>query len=151
MNSEPYVVGVEVEDEEGELGDHLLEQRSQPGLGDARRGQHHLPLRHLVDGIDMVEALALRTLALVHRVDAQKPRLAVGLRLAALADLDGSGPRLLVGAHPLAVSIRPAQVVEVAVGDPGQALELPLAVDLELALENVPGSWAAQPLSRSWA
>ena len=88
----------------------------------------------------------MRAVALVHGVEAQKPRLAAGLRLAALADLDGRGPRLLVGAHPLAIALRPAQVVEVAVGNRRQAGKLRLTIDRELALENVPRGRTAEPL-----
>lgn len=41
-----------------------------------------------------------------------------------------------------------AQVVQVTVGDGGQTLELHLAVDLELALEDMLGRGSAQPLMR---
>ncbi len=138
------VVGVEVEDEKGELQQQALQQGQQPGLGNARRGQHHLPLRHLVDGVDVVDALALRAVALMHGVEAQKPGLGVGRGLFALADGHRRGPGLLVAAQ--AVTRAAAQVVEVAVGELGQALELGLAVDLKLSPQDVPRGRAAEPV-----
>jgi len=38
--------------------DQVLQQRRQPSLTDARRGQRNLPLRDLVDGVDVVDSLA---------------------------------------------------------------------------------------------
>jgi len=106
---------VEVEDDEGELLEDDLQQGHQPGLGDARRGQHDFPLRDLIDGVDVVDSLALGAIALMHGVDAQKAGLAVGRRLFALADGDCRGACLFKMAQ--AVARRVAQVVEVAVGE----------------------------------
>jgi hypothetical protein len=80
----------------------------------------------------------------MHGVDAQKAGLSVGRGLFAFADLDRRGPGLFVVAQAVARAL--AQVVEVAVGEPGQPLELRLAVDLELALEDVPRGRTAEPL-----
>jgi hypothetical protein len=131
------VVGVEVEDDEGKLLEDAGEQRHQPGLTDARRVQHHLPLRKLIDGVDVIDPLAIGAVALVHSVDAQKAGLAVGRGLFALADLDRGRSSLLEVAQAQAVARRAAQVVEVAVGQSHQPLKLRLAVALELSLENM--------------
>jgi hypothetical protein len=64
------VAGVEVEDDNGELLQDALQQGHQPSLGDARRGQHHLPLREFIDGVDMVDSLALGAISPVHGIDA---------------------------------------------------------------------------------
>ena len=122
----------------------LFEQGHQPGLGDAWSGQHHLPLRHLIDGVDVVDSLALGRVALMHGIDAQKAGLALGAGFAPFADLNRRGPGLFVVAQAVARTL--AQVVEVAVGDPRQPLELGLAVDLELALEDVPRGRPAEPV-----
>jgi len=53
------VVGVKVQDRKRKLMDQVLQQRRQPSLTDARRGQRNLPLRDLVDGVDVVDSLAL--------------------------------------------------------------------------------------------
>jgi hypothetical protein len=68
--------------------------------------------------------------------------------LFAFADLDRCGPGLLKVAQAQAVARALAQVVEVAVGQRCQPLELSLAVDLELSLENMPRGRAAEPLVR---
>ena len=83
----------------------------------------------------------------MHSIDAQKAGLAVGRGLFAFADLDRRGPGLFIMAAQ-AVARSAAQVVEVAVGKLRQPLELGLAVDLELALENMPRGRAAQALVR---
>ncbi len=109
---------------------------------------HDLPLRHLIGGVEMVQALAFGGAALVHGVDAQVARNAVRRGLPALADRDLRGPRLLVMEGLVAVLRAGAQVVQLAVRDAGQPLELALAVDLELAFQNVLGRRPAQTLVR---
>lgn len=106
------------------------------------------PLCELIDGVDVVDPLALGRVALVHTVDAQKAGLAVGCGLFAFADLDRSGPGLFIVEQAQTVTPTLAQVVEVAVGQSCQPLELRLAIDLEFALENMPRGRAAEPLVR---
>jgi len=105
-----------------------------------------LPLRHLVDGVDVVDALGVRGVALVHRIEAQEPRFAARIGLAPLTDRDGCGAGFGVVQPALAIALTVAQVVEMAVGDVGQPLELSLAVDLKLALENRPRRWPGERL-----
>ena len=64
------VVGMKALNREGELGQQTLQHGQQIGLRDARRGQHHFPLRHFIDGVDVVDAFLVRTITLMHRVDA---------------------------------------------------------------------------------
>ena len=142
------VVGVEVEDYKGELLEDAFQQGRQPSLGDALDSQHHLPLRDLIDGVDVVDPLALGSIALMHSIDAQKAGLAVGRGLPPFADLDRGGPGLFKVAQAQAIARAVAQVVEMAVGEPGQPLELTLAVNLELSLENMARARAAESLVR---
>jgi len=139
---------VEVEDDKGKLLEDAGEQGHQPGLTDARRSQYHLPLRNLVHGVDVVDSLALRAVALMHGIDTPKAGLAVGRGLLALADLHRRGPGLLVMVQAQTVARAPAQVVEVAVGQRCQPLALGLAADLELALENMARGRTAEQLMR---
>jgi len=100
------------------------------------RTEHNARMRFL-SRAEYGELLGIiQRVALVHGIDAQKAGLAVGRRLAPLTDLDRRGSRLLVAAQAVARAL--AQVVEVAVGQSGQPLELRLAVNLELALADVP-------------
>ena len=74
----------------------------------------------------------------MHRVDAQIAGLALRIGLAPLADRDRRGPGFTVVEPSLAIARAGPQVVEMAVGNLRQTLELALAVDLELALQNGP-------------
>jgi len=67
------------------LPQHGGQHRLQPGFADARGGGHDLPLRDLVDGIDVVDAFGRVRIALVHGVDAQITRLALGIGTAPMA------------------------------------------------------------------
>src|ERR1019366_1845056 len=124
----------------------MLASRGINQASEMRGVQHHFPLRELIDGVDVVDSLALGAVALVYGVDAQKAGLAVGRGLLAFTDLDRGGPGLLVMAQAQAVARAVAQVVKVSVGQSCQPLELRLAVDLKLALENMARGRAAEPL-----
>ena len=101
----------------GELLKDALQQQRQPGLGDARRGQHNFPQRELIDGVDVIDPLALGAAALMYRIDPQKGGLAFGRELFAFAKLHCRGPRFLI--HAQTVAQAAAQVVKMAVGEPG--------------------------------
>jgi hypothetical protein len=70
MNSHA-VVGMKTADDKRELFEHLLQHRDQPVFRDLRCGSHDLPLRHLVDGIDVIKAFDSVPIALMHGIDAQ--------------------------------------------------------------------------------
>src|SRR5665213_1569427 len=72
----------------------------------------------------------------MHRIETQKTRFPARIGLAPIADRHRRGAGFGVVEPPLAIALTVAQVVEMAVGYLRQALELGLAVDLELALEN---------------
>ena len=92
------VVGVKAEDAKGKLRDHLFEHGEQIGFGDAFGSGRNLPLRNLIDGVDVVNAsVSVSRVALVDRVQAQVAGPSLGLGLAALADGGLRGPRLLAG------------------------------------------------------
>ena len=85
----------------------------------------------LVDGADVIDALDLVEFALMYRVDADPARAVLRARLAADADRRWRGAHGVLGAaHPF-VGPRAAQVVQVAVGDPRQALVARVPDDLE--------------------
>ena len=80
----------------------LMLSPDQPGLTDTRCSQHHLPLRDLVDGVEVVDSVACGAVALVHGIDAQKAGLSVGRGLAPFADLNRRGVGLFVVAQAVA-------------------------------------------------
>ena len=72
------VVGVEPQQLEGKLREHLLDDGQQVGLGDGLHAGHHFPLRHAVHRVDVVQALGAVQVALEHAVDADEARAAFG-------------------------------------------------------------------------
>ena len=98
---------------------------------EARRADE-LELGDLVDEVEVVEALDAVEVSLVDRIDPQVAGLSEGLGPAPLADGDvhGAGRR---GHRPAPALIagRVAQVVEVSVGDGGEALEAAVAEQLQ--------------------
>src|ERR1700738_1082933 len=72
----------------------------------------HLPLRHLIDRVDVVHALHCIQIALVHRVDSQVTGTALRVRPPPLADAHRYRPGLLVMDPLLAISPSFAQVVD---------------------------------------
>ena len=101
------------------------------GRVDALDRADELELGDLVDEVEVVEALDAVEVSLVDRIDPQVVGLSEGLGPAPLADGDvhGAGRR---GHRPAAALIagRVAQVVEVSVGDGGEALEAAVAEQL---------------------
>ena len=72
-------------------------------------------------GIVVVEPLDAVPVALVEAVDAQVAGAAAGEGFVAFADADRAGAGLVDVAAPALVAVTVAQVVQVAVGDSGQA------------------------------
>ncbi len=129
------VIGVKAAaDAEGKLPEHGDQHRLQPGFADACGGGHDLPLRDLIDGIDVVDAFGPRLIALMHGVDAQIARLALRIGRPPFSDGRGGGPGLDVVEKAFAIARLLAQVVQVRHRDRGQPLILPLAVLPILAL-----------------
>ena len=125
------VVGVEAPYLEGTSLDELLEHGHKAALRDGAHRRHVLPLRHLVDHVDVVHALFAGAVPLVHRVDTQEARPTLRPGLAALADRNRSGPCLRERGAAAPVGRGVAQVVELAVRDAGQTREALVAVLLE--------------------
>src|ERR1035437_224096 len=65
MNSLP-LIGVEAADAKRKLPQQGGQHRLQPGFADAGSRRHDLPLRDLVDGVDVIHAFGARLIALVH-------------------------------------------------------------------------------------
>jgi hypothetical protein len=111
-------------------------------------GSSDLPLRDLIDGVDVIDPFSLGTVALVHRIEAQIAGPSAGFGLAPLTDGHRRGPRFGVVQAPLAVALAAAQVVQMSYGDGCQPRVLLSAVELDLALENAPRGRPAQGLMR---
>ena len=107
--------------------------------GRTRHRAQVLVLGDLVDHVDHVDALRVGAVAQVDGIDAQVARSPLGTGPAALADRDPGGSRAMMCEASGAVCAGPAQVVDVAVRDAGQALEADVAVDLELAAQGLLG------------
>src|SRR6266849_5973812 len=91
---------MEAENAERKLPQHGFQHWYQPGLADLRRGAHHLPLRHLLHGIDVVHPLRAVQVSLMHRVDPQVPGPALRVGSPPLANTHPHRPRLLVADFP---------------------------------------------------
>ena len=128
------VVAVEAVDGEGEGLDEVLQDGEEEALADALDGADKLELGDFVDGVDEVEALDAVQVALVHGVDAQPVGAAAGTRLAPLANGVAQRAGLVLDGAQALIAGALAQVVEVAVGDSGQALVTGLAEHLERTL-----------------
>ncbi|WP_376780461.1 transposase [Stutzerimonas nitrititolerans] len=116
-----------------------LEHRQQEALRDTLHRADELELSDLIDEVDAVEALDATLIALVNRVDAQEAGMAFGPGLSALADGDLDRMGLVDGAaHPL-IALGVAQVVEVAVGYPREALVVGIAEHRVSALAELAG------------
>lgn len=106
-------------------------------------GADELELGNLFDEIDMVEALDPVEITLVDRIDVQVAGPAIGGRLAPLADVDFYRAGLVLGSPTAMIGLRLAQVVEVAVGDAGEALLVAvIAEERVCALTELAGSGA---------
>ena len=142
------VVGMETENAERKLPDHGAEHGFQPGFADALGGGHDLPLRDLIDGVDVVDALAGGRIALVHGVHAQVAGLALRIGTAPFADGHRDGPGLGVVQTAFAIARVLPQVVEVGHRDRRQALVFRLAVLPVFSFENAARGRTAQVLVR---
>lgn len=87
------IVRMEAFDGKGELIQQLFQCWDQEAFTDAHHRHQHLKLRHLVHGINVVNALFLVQVPLVNRINADVTRLSVGGWLTALANryLAGAG------------------------------------------------------------
>ena len=137
-------VGVEALDAEGEGRQEVLEDGREEVLGDADDGADVLELGDPVDDVERVQALLAVEVALVDGVDADEAGAALGVGPAADADGDLDGAGLVEGEGSQAVVSPRAEVVNVAVGDAGEALEAPVAVDFVLAAEDLLGGGSGE-------
>jgi hypothetical protein len=114
-------------------------------------GGNDLPLRDLIDGIEVKNTLSPRRIALMHAVHAQIAGLAVRIGPSPFSDGDGGGPGRDVVQTPFPIARLLAQLVEVRHRDRSQPLELALAIVPILALQNAPRggsfSWASSTVA----
>src|SRR5271167_5227746 len=96
------IIGVKAADAEGKLPQHGGQHWLQPSFAAWSRG-HDLPLRDLVDGVDVVHAFGPRLIALVHGVDAQIARLALRIGPPPLSNRHRRGLGLAVVQTALAI------------------------------------------------
>ena len=113
-------------------------------FGDAGDGGKVLELRDFVDDVDDVDPLLPAAVALVDGVDVQEAGPPAGPGLAPGADGDPGGARPAQGEAAGAVGPSLSEVVDVAVGDGGEALEARIAVDLELTPEELLGGGSGE-------
>jgi hypothetical protein len=91
-------------------------------LADALDAADELKLGDLVDQVDVVEPFDPIEIALVDGIDPQEARAAFRTGTAPLADADLYRPSLVYPPPAAPVGLGAPQVVQMAVGDPGQAL-----------------------------
>ena len=133
------VVGVEAQNPEGEGGDEGPEHRDQEVFGDAGNGRKLLVLGNFVDHVDDEDSLLAVAVAGVDGVDAHEAGAALRTGLATHADGGGSAAGPPDGGSGAAVGPATAQVVDMAVGDVGQAREALVAEDFVLAAQDLLG------------
>lgn len=138
------VVGVEAPDHEGEAVEQGLDDRQQEGLADPLAGGYEFPLGDAVHRVDVIDPLHPVLIALMHAVDADETRLAIGRRRAALANGQGDGTRLAPLLAMLRVAAGTAQVVQVAHRDRRQPGIARIPMDARRPLEQVAGGRAGE-------
>jgi len=131
------VVAVEAKDDEGEGLEQGGQDRQENVLADALDAADELERGDLVDQVDVVEPLDPIEIALVDGIDPQEARTSLGAGTAPLADADLDRPGLVHPPPAAPVGLGAPQVVQMAVGDPGQALVADLAEDLPGALTEL--------------
>jgi len=107
------VVRVKSFDRERELFEELCQKGDQEAFADALDRTGDLKLGHLIDGIDVVNALLPVQIPLVDRIDPDHSGLAVRIGLTPFTDLHVRRPSLGELASSPKVSGRVSQVVEV--------------------------------------
>ncbi len=131
------IVGMKAQDAKRKLLEHLFDHRQQISLADALATAHHLPLRHAIDSVDVIDAFEAIPITLVHAVDADEPRATLGCRRFAHADAVVGGPRALAHDALFGVGGAGAQVVQVRDRDASQALEARIGIDGKGAAQQV--------------
>jgi hypothetical protein len=114
------IVGVEVDDVEWEEGERFRECGKQKTFGNPLDAHHNLPLGHLVNKVDMVHALFLVTVALMHRIHANIPGFALRVRLLSVPDGYAHRPGLRLPACAGDEDPRLLEIIEAGDGDGGE-------------------------------
>src|SRR5699024_7117276 len=125
------VISVQTLNDKRKCVDQVFQQGQQKGFADLRHGADELILCLRIDDVDVISALDAVEIALVNRVHAQIARLTIGFGTAALGDGDACGPGLVDPAPPTLIARAVTQVVELAIGDPGQTLVTPIRKDID--------------------
>ena len=89
------VVGMERQNEERELVEELFQHRNQVSFADFLDGTDDFELRHFIDGVDMIDPFYPIEIALMDRIHAQIPWLAIGLGLPTLTEAGTRGAGFL--------------------------------------------------------
>ena len=131
------VVGMKAANSEWKLRQHRLQHRHQPGFADVRGRAHHLPLRDLIDGVDVVHTFDSLQIALMHRVHTQVSGPPLRLRRSPLANRHRRRPGRLI--HNPAFAVAPAlpQPIQVRHRDLRQPLIPPVAEIVEFPLQDL--------------
>ena len=142
------VVGMKAANVERKLFQDRFQDRQQPRFPNLRRAPHHLPLRHLVNSIDVVHPLGSVQVSLMHRVHTQVAGLALRIRSPALPNCHRRWTRCHIAHAPLPIPSVLAQVVQVRHRERRQALIVRLPELVILPLQNASGRRPAQRFVR---
>src|ERR1051326_482980 len=124
-------------DFKGELCQYRLQYGQQVRLADLRHRSHHLPLRHLIDGCDVIHALDSILVALMHRVDADESWPPMRLWPPPLANRPGGRLRRFIRDPTLPISPAVAKSIQLRYRRLGQPLVLAFAKVIEIGRAHV--------------
>jgi len=109
--------------------------------------RRHLPLRDLIDGVDVIDAFSrVRLIALMHRIQTQESGWPVAEACAARRSIRRG--RVWCSSTAARVALVVAQVVQMSDGNRSQTRVLRPLVDIELSLQDTPCCRAAERLVR---
>ena len=98
MNSLP-LSELKAADAEWKLLQHRLQDGQQIGFADLRCGADHFPLRHLIDGVDVIDPFVSILISLMDGIHTKVAWSTLGIRPPPLSDRDLRRPRRLI-THP---------------------------------------------------
>ncbi len=139
------VVAVEVLDAKRHERECFLQRRFHAGLDELFHGQNDLPLRHLIDVVDVVDALLPAKISLMHGVHPKETGSARRLRFSAFPDRSLHRNSLLDVQGFFAVTAVLPQIVEAGDGNVPQSL-IPPVTQRIFFLENLLHCRSVDPL-----
>ena len=120
------VVGMERQNDKGKLLEEVFQHRNQVPFAAFLHRTDDFELGHLIDRIDMGDTLHPIQIALVDRIDAQIPRLAIGLGLPAFAEAGDRETGLVNVLANMSVTGAMPEDIQITHGDASQPMGLGL-------------------------